>query len=187
MQTTIARKTAEPFLKALARPFALLRISPNAISALSLLATLIFCFCLAEGNFISASLMVLLSGFFDAIDGQVARAIGRATDFGKFLDRTFDKINDSIIISSFIVFGLVDLHLGLYVLVAMFLSTNISANIEAVLKIKISDAFSMRFLRIILTAVFIIFREFNMLFAILSVITTYSLADRLWAAFKAKN
>lgn len=187
METKIVRKIAEPFLKFISRPFIFLKINPNLISFLSLVTAIIFCLFLSVGNFILASLMVLLSGLFDVIDGQVARALGKATLLGKFLDRTLDKINDSIIISAFILLGLVDLRLGIYALATMLLATNVSANIEAVLNLKISDAFSMRFLRIILIALFIPFKEFNVLFIILSVITTYSLLDRIFIAIKNKN
>ena len=127
--------------------------------------------------------MILLSGFFDVIDGSVARATGKATDFGKFFDRLLDKINDSIITASFIILGLVDLRLGIYALITMMISTNVSANIEAVLKFKISDAVSLRFLRILVIVIFIPFQKFTIMFIILSIISTYSLIHRISSAF----
>lgn len=184
METKIIRKITEPLFGLISKPLIFLKINQNFISFLSLAAAIAFCFFLARDNLIFASLMVLLSGLFDVLDGQVARGLGKASDFGKFLDRTLDKINDSIIMSAFIILGLVDLRLGIYALITMFLATNVSANVEAVLNIKISDAFSMRFLRIILIVIFVPFQSFNILFIILSIITTYSLADRILAAVK---
>lgn len=184
METTNIKKTTDPLFKLASRPFIFLKINPHVISFLTLAAVIAFCFFIASANFVLASAMVLLAGLFDLIDGQVARALEKATPFGKFLDRTLDKINDSIIMSAFIILGLVDLRIGIYALVTMFLSTNVSANIEAVLNLKISDAFSVRFLRIILIAAFIPFGRFNILFIILSIVTTYSFLDRILVAVK---
>ena len=41
-----------------------------------------------------AGLMVLVSGFFDIVDGSVARATGRASKRGAFLDSTLDRIGE---------------------------------------------------------------------------------------------
>jgi len=174
METIIVRKITKPFFKLVSKPFIFFKINPNIISFLSLIAVVIFCFFLAERNFILASLMVLLSGLFDTIDGQVARELGKADDFGKFLDRTLDKVNDSIIMSAFISLGLVNLNLGIYALVSMFLATNVSANMEAVLNLKISDAFSMRFLRIIFIVLFIPFGNNKFAFATVSASAKFS-------------
>lgn len=41
--------------------------------------------------------LLLISGFFDMIDGSVARATGKTSRKGAFLDSTFDKIAESLI------------------------------------------------------------------------------------------
>lgn len=41
--------------------------------------------------------MLLASGFFDMIDGSVARATGKSSRKGAFLDSSFDKIAESVI------------------------------------------------------------------------------------------
>lgn len=45
----------------------------------------------AAGALPLAGLLVALSGFCDVLDGQVARARGRVTAFGAFLDSTLDR------------------------------------------------------------------------------------------------
>lgn len=183
LKTQIVRDKNRNFFEILSKPFIYLKLSPNTISLLSFFAVIVFCYFLSNGSFILASLMILLSGFFDVVDGAVARATGKATAFGKFFDRFLDKVNDSIITASFIVLGLVDLRLGLYALITMMISTNVSANIEAVLKLKISDAVSLRFLRILVIVILIPVEKFTLMFIILSIISTYSLVHRVYSAF----
>src|SRR5574339_1223408 len=42
-------------------------------------------------------LLLLVSGFFDMVDGSVARATGKTSKKGAFLDSSFDKIAESVI------------------------------------------------------------------------------------------
>jgi Phosphatidylglycerophosphate synthase len=46
---------------------------------------------------IFASIMLLISGFFDIVDGSVARVSKRSTSRGAFLDSNFDKISEALI------------------------------------------------------------------------------------------
>jgi archaetidylinositol phosphate synthase len=43
------------------------------------------------------SILLLISGFFDVIDGSVARATKQTSKKGAFLDSSFDKISEAII------------------------------------------------------------------------------------------
>jgi len=48
-----------------------------------------------------AGLLVLASGFFDIVDGAVARATGRMTKRGAFLDSTLDRLGEVAIYLSY--------------------------------------------------------------------------------------
>ena len=39
--------------------------------------------------------LVVISGFFDLVDGQVARATNRVTRFGAFFDSVIDRYSDA--------------------------------------------------------------------------------------------
>jgi phosphatidylglycerophosphate synthase len=78
-----------------ALPFLLrLRVHPNALtlagSAVSLVAAVDF----AAGDLRRGAALAALGGLFDLVDGVVARAQGRATRFGAFLDSTLDRLVD---------------------------------------------------------------------------------------------
>jgi phosphatidylglycerophosphate synthase len=44
-----------------------------------------------------ASIMLLISGFFDIVDGSVARVMKKTTTRGAFLDSNFDKVSEALI------------------------------------------------------------------------------------------
>ncbi|HEY9398542.1 MAG TPA: CDP-alcohol phosphatidyltransferase family protein [Nitrososphaeraceae archaeon] len=55
---------------------------------------------------IFASIMLLISGFFDLVDGSVARVLKRSTAKGEFLDSNFDKISEALIFIAIAIGGL---------------------------------------------------------------------------------
>ena len=74
-----------------------LRISPNVLTITSLFPTLLATYNLAQGRLIVAGFWIIASGFFDVIDGAVARAIGQNSPFGAVLDSVTDRIADALI------------------------------------------------------------------------------------------
>lgn len=93
-------------------------VSPAGLSLvgflLSLLAAALFLFTPGTKSFLLfAALAVLASGFMDSIDGAVARASGKASPFGAFMDSVIDRYSDVVITCSFIVAGLCSVLSGL--------------------------------------------------------------------------
>jgi archaetidylinositol phosphate synthase len=82
-------------------------LSPNHVSLLGILATLGSAYCYWNSQFgdsllVVAAVLLLISGFFDALDGVLARAYGETTLFGGFLDSLLDRYSDAIILVSII-------------------------------------------------------------------------------------
>lgn len=76
-------------------------LTPNMISILSVIASIISCFFYALGPFIGDSWGLLIGTFFlgissllDMLDGSLARARGSAGHFGALLDRTLDRVSE---------------------------------------------------------------------------------------------
>jgi CDP-diacylglycerol--glycerol-3-phosphate 3-phosphatidyltransferase len=82
---------------AVTRVFVALRISPNLLTVTSLVPTAFATYYLAHGRFTVAGLWIIAAGFFDVIDGAVARALGRMTPFGAVLDSVTDRASDAFI------------------------------------------------------------------------------------------
>ena len=61
---------------------------------------------IVTGNLLAAGLVVLLAGFFDILDGALARGTNRATRFGAVLDSTLDRLAEAVLF-----FGILGLFL----------------------------------------------------------------------------
>ena len=80
---------------------------------------------------IGAPLLLLASGFFDALDGVLARIYGQTTIFGGFLDSLLDRYADAIVLSGVILGGLCDPFTGLLAVVGSLLVSYSRARAEA--------------------------------------------------------
>jgi phosphatidylglycerophosphate synthase len=69
-----------------------LGISPNAISLASLAVVVGAAVCLAQGALSAGGWLYLLGASLDIVDGRVARATGRSSRAGAFLDSTLDRL-----------------------------------------------------------------------------------------------
>jgi CDP-diacylglycerol--glycerol-3-phosphate 3-phosphatidyltransferase len=74
-------------------------ISPNQLTLLGFLVNCAVAYFIAYGRLSQQVIGVFIwaAGFFDALDGNVARATGRVTVFGNFLDSVMDRYSDLVI------------------------------------------------------------------------------------------
>ncbi|MEO8273012.1 MAG: CDP-alcohol phosphatidyltransferase family protein [Chloroflexota bacterium] len=87
------RDLATPVARALGR----LGLTPNALTVIGFLGTCAAAFAAASQAWLVAGILVLVFGIFDLFDGTLARATGRVTKFGAFLDSTFDRAGEAIV------------------------------------------------------------------------------------------
>lgn len=80
---------------------------------------------------IFASIMLLISGFFDIVDGSVARVSKRSTSRGAFLDSNFDKISEALIFIGIAIGGLSSPILAMIALSTSILVSYIRARAES--------------------------------------------------------
>jgi archaetidylinositol phosphate synthase len=78
-----------------------------------------------------ASILLLLSGFGDALDGIVARLYGQATVFGGFLDSLLDRYADAVVLVGLIYGGLCDMYWGILAIVGCLLVSYSRARAES--------------------------------------------------------
>ena len=88
------------------RPLAGLGITPNTLTVLGLLLSIITAFVIAQGLLLAGGLLVLFAGIFDMFDGAMARARNASTTFGAFFDSTLDRYSESIILFGLLFFAL---------------------------------------------------------------------------------
>jgi archaetidylinositol phosphate synthase len=91
------REASDRYVEMVARPFS--GINPNVLSALSVVFAAAFAVAyLVSGPFLYlAPLFVILSAFFDAIDGKVARMRNMASKRGDLVDHFLDRVSDVLL------------------------------------------------------------------------------------------
>ena len=96
MNITALRPRFVKYLEPVAEVFVRLRITPNQISLLALIAGGVCAFLFFKREFLLGSLALLVSAIFDLIDGSVARKTNAHTNFGAVFDWIVDKYVDAI-------------------------------------------------------------------------------------------
>jgi len=113
------------------------KISPNLISSISLVlaalaGAMIFFSDRWDLLLVLAALVILLSGFFDALDGKVARLTGKASKKGDFIDHVFDRYADVFLVGAVAVSAWCNIYLGLLALVGVMLTSYMGTQAQAV-------------------------------------------------------
>jgi CDP-diacylglycerol--glycerol-3-phosphate 3-phosphatidyltransferase len=70
------------------------RVHPNALTTVGFVVTMCSALAFDQHNVRLAGLLILLGGFFDILDGRVARLTGLGSKFGAFYDSTLDRISE---------------------------------------------------------------------------------------------
>ena len=81
------------------------QVNPNIITFTGFLITTVAAITIAAitipYNLRLGGMLILIGGLFDMLDGIIARANGRTTDFGAFLDSVLDRYSDSFLLLGF--------------------------------------------------------------------------------------
>lgn len=78
-------------------------LNPNVLTVLGTLISLGSAACFARGELRWGGVVLLAGGFFDLVDGVVARHQGRTTAFGGFLDSTLDRLADVAVLVGLVI------------------------------------------------------------------------------------
>ena len=120
------RDILKPTLEKIGKTFASTGLSPNFWTMVgfvfAIIAALVYGLGL-EFGLIIGGILLLVSGFFDMIDGQVARVTGKTSQKGSYLDSMFDKIAEVAIFLGLLVGGYAEPYL---VMLAITLSLLVS-------------------------------------------------------------
>lgn len=81
------------------------RVHPNLLTTIGFGVTIASAFAFHQHAVQTAGFLVLLGGFFDILDGRVARLTGLGSKFGAFYDSTLDRVSEIAVY-----FGLLSLY-----------------------------------------------------------------------------
>jgi archaetidylinositol phosphate synthase len=108
------RDTLKPALEKMGRGFASTGLSPNFWTAVGLGFAILSAIVYGMGvefGLIIGGILLLVSGFFDMVDGQVARVTGKTSKKGSYIDSMFDKIAEVVIFFGILVGGYAEPYL----------------------------------------------------------------------------
>jgi len=111
-------------------------LKPNVISAIGIVLAFLSAIAYAEWQnhtlyLLLATVLLIFSGFCDALDGVVARLYQQTTAFGGFIDSLLDRYADAAIYAGIILSGLCNPLWGLIALIGSLLVSYSRAKAEA--------------------------------------------------------
>lgn len=100
------RGVAEPLALAMGRT----GLTPDALTVIGFGITVVGAVLIALQHWTIGGIVVFAGGVFDLFDGTLARATGRVTRLGAFLDSVFDRAGEAIVYLAIVVGGVVAGH-----------------------------------------------------------------------------
>jgi len=129
------RDSLQPHLQKIGNGFASTGLSPNFWTCIGL----VFAFASAmaygiefEFALIIGGILLLISGFFDIVDGQVARVTQKTSKSGAFLDSVFDKIAEVAIFLGILIGGFAEPYLVFLAITLSLLVSYTRARAESI-------------------------------------------------------
>lgn len=80
------------------------RVSPNSITAVGTLCSVVGGIIYATGHIRTAGVFLGITALFDVLDGTVARRTGTSSKFGAFWDSTLDRVADGAVMGGLMIF-----------------------------------------------------------------------------------
>ncbi len=99
VRKTVAYYLTQPAVRLLAKT----PVAPNAISWFGFLVTAGAAALIITEHLFAAGFVVLIAGFFDMLDGALARSTNRTTQFGAVLDSTLDRLSEAALLLGILV------------------------------------------------------------------------------------
>jgi archaetidylinositol phosphate synthase len=117
------RARLDRFLTALGMRFSKAGLSPTAWTMVGLAVSILAAYSYSASNYrgeVVGGFLVLISGFFDIVDGAVARVTGKTSMRGAFVDSTLDRVAEVVIFT-----GILIGHYGSALSIILALSTSL--------------------------------------------------------------
>jgi CDP-diacylglycerol--glycerol-3-phosphate 3-phosphatidyltransferase len=161
-------------------------ITPNTVTWIGFLIITGAAVLAGLGYLLFAGLVVLLAGYFDIIDGALARQTQRVTRFGGVLDSTLDRLSEAVVLIGLMAYYIfrpeisqpwIILLLGLS-LISSFLVSYIRARAEGA-GVKCEVGISTRTERVLLLALGLIINQVLIALLIITLMSVVTVVQRL--------
>lgn len=178
--------------------FSKLGLSPNQWSLMTIIPTIITTYFLISENFIFASIFLIVSAFFDFVDGSVARVSKTSSKLGAYLDTIMDRYVEFLIVLGLVLVTLPPIILPMYFWIFLYLFGSMmttysksAAKEKELIKSELKGGLLERAERLIALAIGILFASIEKVFLsyiliILAILTNLSALQRIWIAISNK-
>jgi CDP-diacylglycerol--glycerol-3-phosphate 3-phosphatidyltransferase len=188
MLSDVVRKYSQIFLEPLARFISRTGISPNVITVIGFLLMVGVAFVLANGYLVLGGLLIIAAALFDAIDGTLARMMGRTSRFGAFLDSTLDRFSEAIIFLGLFIYLIgqdqkIELILIYATVVGSMMVSYARARAEGI-GVPLKDGLFTRFERIFILVVGLLFNQLTLALWVLAIFTNFTAIQRMYLVWR---
>jgi archaetidylinositol phosphate synthase len=98
------RAGVEPIARRLGR----VGLTPNALTLIGFGIAIVGAYFAAAQSWLIAGLIVAFGAIFDLFDGALARATNKTSNFGAFLDSTFDRLGEGVVYMGIVIAAVLD-------------------------------------------------------------------------------
>ena len=184
------RDSLKPVLQKIGKSFAATGLSPNVFTGIGLALAFIASILYGIGfeySLILGGLALLASGFFDIVDGQVARYANKMSKSGGFLDSVFDKIAEVSIFFGILIGGYAEPYL-VFLAITLSLLVSYTRAIADTAKIKLQGVgIGERAERLLVIAIIGMIGFMEIAIIIVIIIAAITLIQRLYLLSKGSK
>jgi CDP-diacylglycerol--glycerol-3-phosphate 3-phosphatidyltransferase len=188
MFTEAARKYFRILYEPPARFFSTLGISPNVITMFGFLLMIGIAIVLAQGYLFLGGILIIIAALFDAMDGTLARMMGRTSRFGAFLDSTLDRYSEAVIfLGLFIYLSGQNQNLELLLIYATVVGSLMVSYARARAEgigISLKDGLFTRFERVFLLVVGLLFNQLTIVLWLLAIFSNLTAIQRMYLVWR---
>jgi CDP-diacylglycerol--glycerol-3-phosphate 3-phosphatidyltransferase len=165
------------------------KLNPNIFTICGLLFGIVTSFLIAFNHLVAAAVFLFFTGFFDLMDGAIARSTNNVTIFGGFLDSVLDRYTDLFLMLGVFVYFLFSKD-TFYMVVTFFATIGIAiipyvkARAEAS-SVKCNTGVLERPERLVLLFIGLLFNVLPYIVLILAVLTHVTVIQRMLFVRKA--
>ncbi len=188
MLSDVVRKYARVFLEPIARFISWTGLSPNLITIIGFLLMIGVAVVLARGHFFLGGILITAVAIFDAVDGTMARMLGRTSRFGAFLDSTLDRFSEAVIFLGLFIYFVgqnqsLELILIYATVVGSLMVSYARARAEGI-GIPLKDGLFTRFERVLLLIIGLVINQLTVILWILAIFSNFTAVQRMYLVWR---
>jgi CDP-diacylglycerol--glycerol-3-phosphate 3-phosphatidyltransferase len=163
-------------------------VTPNTLTWIGFLISVVTAVFAAFGYMLVAGLLILFGGYFDMIDGSLARRTGKVTQFGGVLDSTLDRLSEGVLLLGLLYWfagegSIIGIMLVGITLLTSLVVSYIRAKAE-IMKVECLEGLFTRPERVIVLALGLLINQLEIALGIVAFFSLYTVGQRLYHVWR---